>query len=144
MPYCTSLMLGTIDFSHLKVASAGGMAVQKFVAEKWKAATGVPIAEGYGLTETSPVLTTNHVDGTERIGTIGLPVPSTQIMIADDEGNAVPIGEPGEIYAKGPQVMREYWNRPDETKEVFTDDGWFKTGDVGGYGRRWVYQNCGS
>ena len=123
--------VGTIDFSHLKVASAGGMAVQKFVAEKWKAATGVPIAEGYGLTETSPVLTTNHVDGTERIGTIGLPVPSTQIMIADDEGNAVPMGEPGEIYAKGPQVMREYWNRPDETKEVFTEDGWFKTGDVG-------------
>ena len=123
--------VGTIDFSHLKVASAGGMAVQKFVAEKWKATTGVPIAEGYGLTETSPVLTTNHIDGTERIGTIGLPVPSTQIIIADDEGKEVPTGEPGEIYAKGPQVMREYWNRPEETQKVFTSDGWFKTGDVG-------------
>ena len=121
----------TIDFSHLKVASAGGMAVQKFVAEQWKAATGVAIAEGYGLTETSPVLTTNHTDGTERIGTIGLPVPNTQILIADDEGKEVPIGEPGEIYAKGPQIMREYWNRPEETSQVFTDDGWFKTGDVG-------------
>ena len=122
---------GTIDFSHLKVASAGGMAVQKAVAEKWKATTGVAIAEGYGLTETSPVLTTNPIDGTERIGTIGLPVPSTQIMIADEEGKEVPTGERGEIYAKGPQVMHEYWNRPDETQQVFTSDGWFKTGDVG-------------
>ncbi len=122
---------GTIDFSHLKVTSAGGMAVQKVVAEKWQAATGVSVTEGYGLTETSPVLTTNQVDGSERIGSIGLPVPNTQIIIADDDGNEVPFGEPGEIYAKGPQVMREYWNRPDETKEVFTDDGWFKTGDVG-------------
>ncbi len=122
---------GTIDFSHLKVTSAGGMAVQKVVAEKWQVATGVSVTEGYGLTETSPVLTTNQVDGTERIGSIGLPVPNTQIIIADDDGNEVPFGEPGEIYAKGPQVMREYWNRPDETKQVFTDDGWFKTGDVG-------------
>ncbi len=122
---------GTIDFSHLKVTSAGGMAVQKVVAEKWQAATGVSVTEGYGLTETSPVLTTNQVDGSERIGSIGLPVPNTQIIIADDDGNEVPFGEPGEIYAKGPQVMREYWNRPDETKQVFTDDGWFKTGDVG-------------
>ena len=122
---------GTIDFSHLKVTSAGGMAVQKVVAEKWQAATGVSVTEGYGLTETSPVLTTNQVDGSERIGSIGLPVPNTQIIIADDDGKEVPFGEPGEIYAKGPQVMREYWNRPDETKQVFTDDGWFKTGDVG-------------
>ena len=122
---------GTIDFSHLKVTSAGGMAVQKVVAEKWKAATGVSVTEGYGLTETSPVLTTNQVNGTERIGTIGVPVPSTQIIIADDDGKEVPLGEAGEIYAKGPQIMREYWNRPEETKKVFTDDGWFKTGDVG-------------
>ena len=121
----------TIDFSHLKVTSAGGMAVQKVVAERWQAATGVSVTEGYGLTETSPVLTTNQVDGSERIGSIGLPVPNTRIIIADDDGNEVPYGEPGEIYAKGPQVMREYWNRPDETKQVFTDDGWFKTGDVG-------------
>ncbi len=121
----------TIDFSHLKVTSAGGMAVQKVVAEKWQAATGVSVTEGYGLTETSPVLTTNQVDGSERIGSIGLPVPNTQIIIADDDGNEVPFGERGEIYAKGPQVMREYWNRSDETKQVFTEDGWFKTGDVG-------------
>ncbi len=133
--------VGTIDFSHLKVASAGGMAVQKFVAEKWKATTGVPIAEGYGLTETSPVLTTNHVDGTERIGTIGLPVPSTQLLIADDEGKEVPMGEPGEIYAKGPQVMREYWNRPEETEKVFTSDGWFKTRRCRCDERRRIHQN---
>jgi long-chain acyl-CoA synthetase len=122
---------GTISFGHLKVTSAGGMAVQKVVAERWQAATGVSVTEGYGLTETSPVLTTNQVDGSERIGSIGLPVPNTKIIIADDDGNEVPFGEPGEIYAKGPQVMREYWNRPEETKQVFTDDGWFKTGDVG-------------
>ena len=125
----------TIDFSHLKVASAGGMAVQKVVAERWKAATGVAIAEGYGLTETSPVLTTNHIDGSERIGSIGLPVPNTQLLIADEDGKEVPLGEPGEIYAKGPQVMREYWQRPDETEQVFTEDGWFKTGDVGVMGK---------
>ena len=120
-----------IDFKHLKVASGGGMAVQNAVAKQWKEVTGVSIAEGYGLTETSPVLTTNHVNGTERIGFIGMPVPSTQIMIADEQGHEVALGEPGEIYAKGPQVMREYWQRPEETKKVFTEDGWFKTGDVG-------------
>ena len=120
-----------VDFSHLKVASAGGMAVQRVVAEKWKAATGVAIAEGYGLTETSPVLTTNRIDDAERIGTIGLPLPNTLLIIADDDGNEVPPGKAGEIYAKGPQVMKEYWNRPDETKMVFTEDGWFKTGDIG-------------
>ena len=121
----------SIDFGPLKAASGGGMAVQKAVAERWEKVTGVPIAEGYGLTETSPVLTNNPIDGNQRIGTIGFPVPNTQIMIADDDGKEVPIGEPGEIYAKGPQVMREYWNRPEETQKVFTEDGWFKTGDVG-------------
>ena len=121
----------SIDFSPLKAASGGGMAVQKAVAQRWQKVTGVPIAEGYGLTETSPVLTNNPIDGNERIGTIGFPVPNTQIMIADDDGKEVPIGESGEIYAKGPQVMREYWNRPEETQKVFTEDGWFKTGDVG-------------
>lgn len=120
-----------LDFSHLKVASAGGMAVQNVVAEKWKKLTGTPLAEGYGLTETAPVLTTNPIDGTERIGTIGLPVPSTQIMIADDEGKEVPKGQAGEIYAKGPQVMSGYWHKEEETKLVFSDDGWFKTGDIG-------------
>lgn len=120
-----------LNFSHLKVASAGGMAVQRMVAEKWKQVTGTPLAEGYGLTETAPVLTTNPIDGTERIGTIGLPVPSTEIMIADDDGKEVPIGQPGEIYAKGPQVMKGYWNKEEESKQVFSVDGWFKTGDIG-------------
>lgn len=120
-----------LDFSHLKVASAGGMAVQNVVAEKWKKLTGTPLAEGYGLTETAPVLTTNPIDGTERISTIGVPVPSTQIMIADDEGKEVPQGQAGEIYAKGPQVMSGYWHKEEETKLVFSDDGWFKTGDIG-------------
>lgn len=120
-----------LDFSHLKVASAGGMAVQNVVAEKWKQVTGTPLAEGYGLTETAPVLTTNPIDGTERIGTIGLPLPSTDIIIADDDGKEVPIGQPGEIYAKGPQVMPGYWQKEEETKQVFSADGWFKTGDIG-------------
>ncbi len=122
----------SVDFSHLKVTSAGGMAVQKAIAERWQAKTGIPIAEGYGLTETSPVLTSNiPMVGRERIGTIGIPLPSTQLIIANDNEEEVPIGEPGEIYAKGPQVMDGYWNRPNETKEVFTQDGWFKTGDIG-------------
>lgn len=119
-----------LDFSKLKVAFGGGMAVQKVVAEKWKATTGSPLAEGYGLTETSPVLTINPLDGTDRIGTIGLPIPSTVIRLLDDDGNEVPMGEPGEICASGPQVMQGYWERPEETSKVFTDN-WFKTGDIG-------------
>ncbi|MDF9795771.1 long-chain acyl-CoA synthetase [Catalinimonas alkaloidigena] len=120
-----------LDFSHLKVVSAGGMAVQKVVAEKFKQVTGIGIAEGYGLTETSPVLTTNRIDGKERIGTIGLPVPSTKLIIADDNEQEVPIGEAGEIYAKGPQVMSGYWEKEEESKNAFSKDGWFKTGDIG-------------
>ncbi|WKN31799.1 AMP-binding protein [Porifericola rhodea] len=120
-----------IDFSAFKVASAGGMAVQKVVAERFKSVTGVPIAEGYGLTETSPVLSTNRIDGQEKIGTIGLPVPSTHLIIADDNEQEVPIGEAGEIYAKGPQVMSGYWQKEEESKHAFSQDGWFKTGDIG-------------
>jgi long-chain acyl-CoA synthetase len=121
----------SIDFSHLKITSAGGMAMQTSVAERWKEKTGVPVAEGYGLTETSPVLTSNiPIAGYERIGTIGIPLPSTQLIIANDEGVEVQVGEPGEIYAKGPQVMSGYWNRPDETEKIFTKDGWLKTGDI--------------
>ncbi len=120
-----------LDFSHFKVASAGGMAVQKVVAEKCKKITGVAIAEGYGLTETSPVLTTNRIDGHERIGSIGLPVSSTQLIIADEDEQEVPLGESGEIFAKGPQVMSGYWEKEEETKNVFSKDGWFKTGDIG-------------
>jgi long-chain acyl-CoA synthetase len=120
----------TIDFSSFKVAVAGGMALQKAVAERWKKVTGIPIAEGYGLSETAPVLTCNPIDGTERIGTIGLPMPNTELVLLDDEGKEVPSGSPGEICAKGPQVMKGYWQRPKETEDVFVN-GYFKTGDIG-------------
>ncbi|WUR13558.1 long-chain fatty acid--CoA ligase [[Empedobacter] haloabium] len=120
-----------LDFSGLKMANGGGMAVQKAVNDKWLAATGVSIIEGYGLSETSPVATCNRSDSTAFTGTIGLPLPSTEIAILDDDGNEVPLGQPGEIAIRGPQVMRGYWNRPDETAKVMTPDGFFKSGDVG-------------
>jgi long-chain acyl-CoA synthetase len=120
-----------IDFSKLKVSNGGGMAVQRPVADHWKKVTGCPIAEGYGLSETSPTLTCNPAGAEEFSGTIGLPVPSTWISIRDDDGNEVPLGTPGEICAKGPQVMVGYWNRPDETAKVMTADGYFRTGDIG-------------
>jgi len=119
-----------MDFSNLKIAVGGGMAVQRVVAEKWAEVTGISLIEGYGLTETSPVLTTGPTDGTDRIGTIGLPVPSTEIILLDDDHKEVAIGEPGEICAKGPQVMKGYWQRQEASDEVFYD-GWFKTGDIG-------------
>ncbi|MBC3882531.1 long-chain fatty acid--CoA ligase [Undibacterium sp. LX40W] len=119
------------DFSGYIVCTGGGMAVQKAVADKWKAVTGCAIAEGYGLSETSPVATANHADATEFTGMIGLPIPSTEIAILDDDGNPVPLGESGEIAIRGPQVMLGYWNRPDETAKVMTPDGFFKSGDVG-------------
>jgi long-chain acyl-CoA synthetase len=122
---------GRIDWSMLKSAIAGGMAVQKSVADAWYKATGKPIVEGYGLSETSPVLTCNRGDIVEWSGTIGLPLPSTDISIRDDHGNEVPIGEEGEICARGPQVMPGYWRRPDETSKVMTADGFFRTGDIG-------------
>lgn len=120
----------SVDFSSLKIAVGGGMAVQNVVAEKWQKVTGCTLAEGYGLSETSPVLTCNPIDGTERIGTIGVPLPSTEIKIMSDEGQEVPVGQPGEIWAKGPQVMKEYWEKEEETQLVF-QDGYFKTGDIG-------------
>ncbi|WP_159011311.1 long-chain fatty acid--CoA ligase [Bradyrhizobium sp. S69] len=122
---------GKIDFSKLKISNGGGMAVQRPVAEQWKKLTGCSIAEGYGLSETSPTLTCNTADSAEFNGSIGIPVPSTYISIRDDDGNEVPLGEPGEICAKGPQVMAGYWNRPDETAKVMTPDGYFRTGDIG-------------
>jgi long-chain acyl-CoA synthetase len=122
---------GKIDFSKLKISNGGGMAVQRPVAEQWKKLTGCSIAEGYGLSETSPTLTCNTADSAEFNGSIGIPVPSTYISIRDDAGNEVPLGEPGEICAKGPQVMAGYWNRPDETAKVMTSDGYFRTGDIG-------------
>ncbi|MCA1415383.1 long-chain fatty acid--CoA ligase [Bradyrhizobium sp. NBAIM20] len=120
-----------LDFSKLKISNGGGMAVQRPVAEQWKNITGCSIAEGYGLSETSPVLTCNPPTATEFAGSIGIPVPSTYISIRDDEGNEVPLGQAGEICAKGPQVMSGYWNRPEETAKVMTADGYFRTGDIG-------------
>jgi long-chain acyl-CoA synthetase len=120
-----------LDFSKLKASFGGGMATQKTVAEKWLKVTGCPLSEGYGLSETSPTLTCNPADTDRFTGTIGLPVPSTYISIRDDDGNEVPLGQPGEICAKGPQVMAGYWNRPDETAKVMTPDGFFRTGDIG-------------
>jgi long-chain acyl-CoA synthetase len=120
-----------LDFSQLKICNGGGMAVQKAVADKWLAVTGCPIIEGYGLSETSPSATINPADATEFSGAIGLPIPSTDIVILDDDGNQVPLGQPGEIAIRGPQVMAGYWNRPDETEKVMTPDGFFKSGDIG-------------
>ena len=119
-----------VNFDHLKIAVGGGMAVQRAVAKRWEDVTGIPLAEGYGLSETSPVLTCNPIDGTERIGTIGIPLPSTEVKCVDEDGTDAKVGEPGEIYARGPQVMPGYWNRDDETAKVFKD-AWFKTGDIG-------------
>lgn len=120
-----------IDFSSLKVSVAGGMALQKAVALRWKEKTKTPIVEGYGLTETSPVASCNPIDGTDKVGTIGLPLPSTEIEIRDEDGKALPLGEAGEICIRGPQVMRGYWNRPDETAQVLDANGWFRSGDIG-------------
>jgi len=120
-----------LDFSRLVVSNGGGMAVQRATAEKWLKVTGCPVVEGYGLSETSPVATSNRLDLTEFSGTIGLPVPSTEIAIRDDDGKDVALGESGEICIRGPQVMAGYWNRPDETEKVMTADGFFKSGDVG-------------
>ncbi|MEO6919165.1 MAG: long-chain fatty acid--CoA ligase [Collimonas sp.] len=120
-----------LDFSGYRVCVGGGMAVQKTVADKWKEVTGCPIIEGYGLSETSPIASANPCNITEYSGTIGLPLPSTEIAILDDDGNPVPLGQPGEIAIRGPQVMRGYWNRDDETAKVMTADGFFKSGDIG-------------
>jgi long-chain acyl-CoA synthetase len=120
-----------LDFSRLVLSNGGGMAVQRATAEKWLKITGCPVVEGYGLSETSPVVTVNRLDVREFNGTIGLPVPSTTVAIRDDEGKDVPLGSPGEICIRGPQVMAGYWNRPDETAKVMTADGFFKSGDVG-------------
>ncbi|WP_323121569.1 long-chain fatty acid--CoA ligase [Burkholderia alba] len=122
---------GQLDFSKLAVANAGGMAVQESIAKRWFEKTGVPIVEGYGLSETSPCATCNPVVASEYNGTIGVPLPSTEVAIRDDAGNDVPLGQPGEICIRGPQVMAGYWNRPEETEKVMFPDGFFKSGDVG-------------
>ena len=118
-----------IDFSRTKLTVAGAMALQRSVAEKWKRTTKSAVIEGYGLTEASPVVACNPVDGTDRVGTIGLPFPSTDVRLVDDDGNDAAPGQSGELVIRGPQVMKGYWNRPDETERVLKD-GWLFTGDV--------------
>ncbi|MEA5445762.1 AMP-binding protein [Gammaproteobacteria bacterium AB-CW1] len=120
----------SIDFSKLKLALGGGMAVQRAVAERWQKRTGAPLLEAYGLTETSPAVTINPLNLKQFNGSIGLPIPNTEVVILDEEGKALPPGEAGELAVRGPQVMKEYLNRPDETEASFTEDGFFKTGDV--------------
>jgi long-chain acyl-CoA synthetase len=120
-----------LDFSSLRLTLGGGMAVQEAVALRWKEVTGSPLIEAYGLTETSPAATINPLDLPAYNGSIGLPIPSTEAELRDDAGNAVPLGQPGELCIRGPQVMAGYWQRPDETAKVIDKDGWLATGDVG-------------
>ena len=120
-----------LDFSSLRLSVGGGMAVQEAVAKKWKEVTGRTIIQGYGLTETSPTAIVVPLHTEEFTGTIGLPVPSTEVRICDDAGNDVPLGELGEICIRGPQVMEGYWRKPEETAEVMFPGGWFRTGDIG-------------
>ena len=120
-----------LDFSSLKIALAGGMALQGAVSERWRKLTGRDICQGWGLTETSPVATANRPDETRFTGSIGYPLPSTEISIRDDDGNELGIGQVGELCVRGPQVMRGYWNRPEETEKVMLPGGWLRTGDIG-------------
>lgn len=120
-----------IDFSNLKISVAGGMALQRVVSERWRELTGTPLVEGFGLTETSPVASCNPIDGTDRVGTIGIPLPSTEVRLFDDDFKPVKNGEQGEICIRGPQVMKGYWQRPKETADMITPEGWLKTGDIG-------------
>ena len=119
-----------LDFSHLQLSVGGGMAVQRSVAEKWKKITGIHLLEGYGLTECSPLVTGNPYDLSDYSGAIGLPVPSTEVRMIDDEGNVVANDQTGELQVRGPQVMQGYWQRPEATKEVINEDGWLSTGDI--------------
>jgi len=121
-----------LDFSALRVAVGGGAAVQTEVANRWREITGSPLVEGYGLTEASPVVCINPFHD-PKIGTVGLPLPSTEVTVRDDKGSVLPVGEAGEVWVRGPQVMQGYWRRPDETKGVLTADGWLKTGDIGAF-----------
>ena len=122
---------GSVDWSGLVISVGGGMAVQSATAKLWLEKTGCPIVEGYGLSETSPSASCNPVDSTAYSGNIGLPMPNTELTLLDDDGHEVPLGTPGEIAIRGPQVMAGYWQRPDETEKVMTADGFFRTGDIG-------------
>jgi long-chain acyl-CoA synthetase len=119
-----------LDFSRLRLCLGGGAAVQKSVADKWQAITGLPLIEGYGLSETSPVVAANPTNATSHSGDIGFPLPLTEVMLLDDQGRQAPPGESGELAVRGPQVMLGYWQRPDETRDAFSDEGYFKTGDI--------------
>jgi len=119
-----------IDFSSLKLSLGGGMAVQQPVAERWQKLTGTPLLEAYGLTETSPAVCINPLNLPKYNGSIGLPVPSTEVSVQDEDGNILPQGEVGELCVRGPQVMKGYWRKPEETARVLSSDGWLKTGDV--------------
>ena len=127
---CNSEDFRKLDFSALKITLSGGMALQLATAERWKQVTGCSICEGYGLTETSPVASVNPIEHIQ-LGSIGIPVPSTQFKVINDDGQDLPQGEIGELCIKGPQVMKGYWQRPEATAEVIDADGWFKTGDIG-------------
>jgi len=120
-----------IDFSQLKVAMGGGMAVQRSVAEAWQRETGQPIVQGYGLTETSPIIAANPLVGSTFNDSVGVPLPSTEISIRNDDGEPLDYDEVGEICVRGPQVMKGYWNNPEATAEIMFDDGWLRTGDIG-------------
>ncbi|HLT03894.1 MAG TPA: long-chain-fatty-acid--CoA ligase FadD1 [Pseudomonas sp.] len=126
---CNNPTFRLLDFSNLKLTLSGGMALQQAAAERWKEVTGCAICEGYGMTETSPVVSVNPVQNIQ-IGTIGIPVPSTECRVIDDDGNVLPLGERGELCVKGPQVMKGYWQREEATREVMDSEGWLRTGDV--------------
>ncbi|NWN90450.1 AMP-binding protein [Marinobacter adhaerens] len=126
---CNNEEFQNLDFSHLKLTSSGGMALTSDAAKLWERVTGCPISEGYGMTETSPVVTFNPRSAIQ-LGTIGLPVLETKVKTLDEDGNETPLGEPGELCVKGPQVMRGYWQRPEDTQKSFTEDGYIRTGDI--------------
>ncbi|OZG73503.1 long-chain fatty acid--CoA ligase [Hahella sp. CCB-MM4] len=126
---CNNEGFQDLDFSHLKITAAGGMALTSDTAKMWKTVTGCDVTEGYGMTETSPVVSINPINAVQ-IGTIGLPIPNTHVKVIDDEGKELSVGEAGELCVKGPQVMKGYWQRPDETAKTMTEDGWIKTGDI--------------
>src|SRR6516162_7195141 len=128
--------IGEVDFSRLRVAIGGGAAVLPVTSQKWKKLTGKDILEVYGLSETSPILTLNPMTGDGFSGTVGLPLPSTDIKLLGEDDQVVALGEPGEICAKGPQVMKGYWQKPEANAAAFTADGYFRTGDVGVFDAR--------
>lgn len=126
---CANPELAKVDFSHLKTTSSGGMALTSEAARQWKQITGCDVSEGYGMTETSPVVSANKPDAIQQ-GTIGTPVPETEVKVIDESGQALPAGQPGELCVRGPQVMKGYWQRPEATAEVLDEEGWLKTGDM--------------